>query len=171
MSGPDETVAATAARKAAPRPAHGVRARSAYDRAVAACRHAGVGEDAAEIVPTDPAGRAANALRLSARSLAALGASAPDAAADARCARNTAATAALAAQIAAARDGTEAAATALRAALAASRAAAIAAGGSAPGRDAALNAAAEEAERHAVATAHQAGWDTGEGMGTDTEAD
>ncbi|EST29005.1 hypothetical protein M878_21705, partial [Streptomyces roseochromogenus subsp. oscitans DS 12.976] len=84
---------------------HGARARSAYDRAVAACRYAGVGQDQAEVVPRDPVGRAANALRLSAKSLAALTASGPDPAADARCARNAAATAALAAQLAAARDG------------------------------------------------------------------
>ncbi|WP_225824253.1 hypothetical protein [Streptomyces naphthomycinicus] len=137
---------------------HGARARSAYGRAVAACRHAGVGQDAAEIVPKDSAGRAANALRLSAGSLAALADGAPDPAADARCARNTAATAALAAQLAAARDGGPAAAEALRAALWASRTAAAAAGGLAPGRDAALNATAEEAERRAVATAREAGW-------------
>ncbi|ARP71167.1 hypothetical protein LK07_16820 [Streptomyces pluripotens] len=143
------------------RAAHSARARSAHDRAVAACRYAGVGPDAAEIVPTDPAGRAANALRLSARSLATLAANAPDPAADARCARNAAATAALAAQLAAAqrasgRDGT--AARALRAALTASQAAASAAGGSARGRDAALNATAEQAELRAVAAAREAGW-------------
>ncbi|WP_345056114.1 hypothetical protein, partial [Streptomyces rameus] len=65
---------------------HGARAHSAHDRAVAACRYAGVGQDAAEIVPKDAVGRAANALRLAARSLDALAASAPDPAADARCA-------------------------------------------------------------------------------------
>ncbi|MFD8394040.1 hypothetical protein ACFV2N_33740 [Streptomyces sp. NPDC059680] len=151
---------------------HGARAHSAYDRAVAACQYAGVGQDAAEVVPRDPVGRAANALRLSAESLAALTVSAPDPAADARCARNAAATAALAAQVAAARgdrgataatdslaSGTASTASAaLRAALAASQAAALAAGGSARGQDAALNASAEEAERHAVATARAAGW-------------
>ncbi|OLZ68448.1 hypothetical protein AV521_20020 [Streptomyces sp. IMTB 2501] len=154
---------------------HGARAHSAHDRAVAACRYAGVGQDQAEVVPRDPVGRAANALRLSAKSLAALTAAAPDPAADARCARNAAATAALAAQVAAARDGDTtpsattsvtasptasavACTTALRAALAASQAAAAAAGGSARGQDAALNACAEEAERHAVATARAAGW-------------
>ncbi|GHE03868.1 hypothetical protein [Streptomyces alanosinicus] len=148
---------------------HGARAHSAYDRAVATCRYAGVGQDAAEIVPRDPVGRAANALRLSATSLAALTASAPDPAADARCARNAAATAALAAQVAAARDDAataaataaaspSASATALRAALLASQAAAAAAGGRAQGQDAALNTSAEEAERHAVATARAAGW-------------
>ncbi|MFF9770243.1 hypothetical protein ACF1GT_27320 [Streptomyces sp. NPDC014636] len=137
---------------------HGARAHSAYERAVAACRHAGVGQDAAEIVPTDTVGRAANALRLSARSLDALAASAPDPAADARCARNTAATAALAAQLAATRDGGPTAAAALRAALTASQTAAAAAGGAARGRDAALNAGAGEAERRAVTTARAAGW-------------
>ena len=153
MSGRDET--ATGSRDETARTGHAARAHSAYGRAVAACGHAGVGLEAAEIVPKDPVGRAANALRLSARSLAALEASAPDPAADARCARNTAA---LAAQVAAARDGTEAGAAALRAALTASQAAAAAAGGSAQGRDPALNAGAEEAERHALAAAHAAGW-------------
>ncbi|MGV4981658.1 hypothetical protein ACVB8X_00730 [Streptomyces sp. NRAIS4] len=209
MSGREETAAGTGTEAEALRRLHGARAHSAYDRAVAACRYAGVGRDAAKIVPRDPVGRAANALRLSAESLAALTTSAPDPAADARCARNAAATAALAAQVAAARDsdataagrgsgmtaaardgGTTAPATesagisttesagpsatasaatpatasasastvALRAALAASQAAAAAAGGSARGRDAALNASAEEAERLAVATARAAGW-------------
>ncbi|WEO96416.1 hypothetical protein A6P39_021600 [Streptomyces sp. FXJ1.172] len=143
---------------AALRGVHRFRARSAYDRAFAACRYAGVGEDAAEAVPRDPVGRAANALRLSAGSLAALAASAPDPAADARCARNTAAAAALAAQLAAAHDSSAASASALRAALAASRAAAGAAGGSARGQDPSLNTSAEEAERHAVAMARAAGW-------------
>jgi hypothetical protein len=179
-------VAAAAVDAEALRRLHGARAHSAYDRAVAACRYAGVSRDAAEAVPRDPVGRAANALRLSAESLAALTASAPDPAADARCARNAAATAALAAQVAAARDdgtstmdgGTTASAStsamdsatppasttaaasagALRAALAASQAAAAAAGGSARGQDATLNASAEEAERHAVAAARAAGW-------------
>jgi hypothetical protein len=173
MSGQEEAAAGAVTEAEALRRLHAARAHSAYDRAVAACRYAGVGQDAAEVVPKDPAGRAANALRLSAESLAALTASGPDPAADARCARNAAATAALAAQVAAARDSTHgtttsgttsaavpaaASVTALRAALAASQAAALAAGGSARGRNAALNASAEEAERHAVATAHAAGW-------------
>ncbi|MFI1761684.1 hypothetical protein ACH41H_06415 [Streptomyces sp. NPDC020800] len=172
MSGLEEAVTATSA--PAPDPAalrrtHADRARSAYERAAATCRHAGVGEDDAQLVPTSPVGRAAGALRLSAGSVAALAAGAPDPAADARCARNAAAAAALAAQVAAARDtGTgpgataavdsSAPASALRAALAASRAAAAAAGGTAPGRDASLNAAADEAERHAAAAARAAGW-------------
>ncbi|MFI2761000.1 hypothetical protein ACH5A3_19355 [Streptomyces echinatus] len=158
VSGREAAAAAADTRAQELRRAHGARAHSAYDRAVAACRHAGVGRDAAEIVPKDAVGRAANALRLSAQSLDALAASVPDPAADARCARNAAATAALAAQLAAARDGGPAGATALRAALAASRAAAAAAGGTAQGRDAALNDDAEETERQAVTTARDAGW-------------
>ncbi|MGY4961652.1 hypothetical protein [Streptomyces sp. 900105245] len=158
MSGRNETATGSGAAEESLRTVHGTRAHSAYERAVAACRYAGVTPDAAEIVPKDPVGRAANALRLSARSLAALDASAPDPAADARCARNTAATAALAALVAAARQSSEAADAALRAALAASGAAAAAAGGTAPGRDASLNAAAGEAERRAVAAARAAGW-------------
>ncbi|GGV02182.1 hypothetical protein GCM10010260_43690 [Streptomyces filipinensis] len=190
MSGQEGTAARAVTDAEALRRLHGARARSAYDRAVAACRYAGVGQDAAVAVPRDPVGRAANALRLSAESLAALNAGAPDPAADARCARNAAATAALAAQVAAARDGRDttdgtdgtystegtegtegaaASAAALRAALAASRAAAVAAGGSALGRNAALNASAREAERHAVATARAAGWlDIPTGVHTDT---
>ncbi|WP_406437949.1 hypothetical protein OHB00_25730 [Streptomyces sp. NBC_00631] len=136
---------------------HSARARSAYERAVAACRHAGIAPDAAQTVPTTPVGRAANALRLSAQSLTALAGTAPDPAADARCARNAAATAALAAQVAAqmARSG---AATALRAALTASQAAAKAAGGTAAGQDTALNAIADDAEEGAVEAARAAGW-------------
>ncbi|MBL1109536.1 hypothetical protein JK361_33990 [Streptomyces sp. 5-8] len=151
VSGREAAAAGPDTRAADLRRVHGGRAHSAYDRAVAACRHAGVVRDAAEVVPKDAVGRAANALRLSARSLDAL-------AADARCARNTAATAALAAQLAAARAGGPDAEAALRAALTASRTAAAAAGGTARGRDAALNAEAEEAERRAVTTAREAGW-------------
>ncbi|WP_251094151.1 hypothetical protein [Streptomyces sp. Caat 7-52] len=158
VSGREAAAAGPDTRAGDLRRVHGGRAHSAYDRAVAACRHAGVGRDAAELVPKDAVGRAANALRLSARSLDALAATAPDPAADARCARNTAATAALAAQLAAARAGGPDAEAALRAALTASRTAAAAAGGTARGRDAALNAEAEEAERRAVTTAREAGW-------------
>ncbi|MER6268187.1 hypothetical protein [Streptomyces sp900105755] len=103
---------------------HAARAHSAYERAVAACRHAGIAPDAAQTVPTSPVGRAADALRLSAQSLGALAGTAPDPAADARCARNAAATAALAAQVATAlEDGRTRSASALRAALTASQAA------------------------------------------------
>ncbi|MFD5799368.1 hypothetical protein ACFWIO_38765 [Streptomyces diastatochromogenes] len=157
MSGLEEAVTATATSAAALRRIHADRARSAYDRAVATCRHAGITQEAAQLVPTSPVGRAGAALRLSAGSLDALAASTPDPAADARCARNAAAAAALAAQVAAAHD-TPGAASALRAALAASQAAAAAAGGTASGRNAALNAAADEAERRAVAAARAAGW-------------
>ncbi|MFD4603962.1 hypothetical protein ACFWPQ_38815 [Streptomyces sp. NPDC058464] len=145
---------------------HSARAHSAYERAVAACRHAGITPEAAQTVPTSPVGRAANALRLSASSLAALPGTAPDPAADARCARNAAATAALAAQVAAQAAGqvpgspdehTEMAA-ALRAALTASQAAATAAGGTAAGQDGTLNAKADDAEERAVEAARTAGW-------------
>jgi hypothetical protein len=140
---------------------HGARARSAYDRAMAACRHAGVDRAAAELVPRSPTGRAAGALRLTARSLDALATATPDPAADARCARNAAAAAALAAQLAQSHDPGETSAHALRTALAASQAAATAAGGTAAGRDAALNAAADAAEERAVTAARDAGWITG----------
>jgi len=160
MSGRGEAGTETALRKI-----HAARAQSAYDRAVAACGHAGVDRSAAELVPKTPTGRAAQALGLTARSLGALAASAPDPAADARCARNAAATAALAAQVAHSADsvggdetGSETGLRALRAALAASQAAAAAAGGTAAGRDTSLNSAAGDAEELAVAAARAAGW-------------
>ncbi|MGW2960551.1 hypothetical protein ACWDGI_18955 [Streptomyces sp. NPDC001220] len=137
---------------------HSARAHRAYARARAVCRHAGVAPDAAQTVPTSPVGRAANALRLSAQSLAALADTAPDPAADARCARNAAATAALAAQVAGTMDDRPEAAAALSAALTASRAAAAAAGGTAAGQDMALNTAADDAEEQAVEAARTAGW-------------
>ncbi|GGN03575.1 hypothetical protein [Streptomyces fuscichromogenes] len=145
---------------------HAARAHSAYERAVAACRHAGIAPEAAQTVPTSPMGRAANALRLSAQSLAALADTAPDPAADARCARNAAATAALAAQVATQivaqaadfPDDRARTTAALRAALAASQAAARAAGGTAAGQDTALNAKADDTEERAVEAARTAGW-------------
>ncbi|MGW7542938.1 hypothetical protein ACWGKQ_17780 [Streptomyces sp. NPDC054770] len=137
---------------------HSARAHSAYERALAACRHAGIAPDSAQTVPTSPVGRAANALRLSAQSLTVLADTAPDPAADARCARNAAATAALAAQVAGSLDDRAETATALRAALTASQAAATAAGGTAAGQDTALNAKADDTEERAVAAARSAGW-------------
>jgi hypothetical protein len=121
---------------------HSARAHSAYERAVAACRHAGIDAE----------------LGLSAQSLTALADTAPDPAADARCARNAAATAALAAQVAGSLDDRAETATALRAALAASQAAATAAGGTAAGQDTTLNAKADDTEERAVAAARTAGW-------------
>ncbi|WP_172385716.1 hypothetical protein [Streptomyces sp. MNP-20] len=137
---------------------HLARARSAYDRAVAACRAAGIEPDQAEVVPTGPAARAANAVRLAARSIAERDGRAPDPAADARCARNAAAAAATAAQAARATAPGPLADTALRAALTASGAAAEAAGGRSPGRAEALTARAEATEESAVAAAREAGW-------------
>ncbi|MFD9907365.1 hypothetical protein [Streptomyces sp. NPDC059063] len=149
---------------------HLARAERAYRRAVAACRAAGVEPDQAETVPTGLAARAASAVRLSARSIAELEGRSPDAAADARCARNAAAAAAVAAQAAHEAhanhvtdadhgSGTgESVAAALRAALAASRAAAELAGGQRPGRDEALLARADAAEEDARAAAERAGW-------------
>ncbi|QDQ12806.1 hypothetical protein [Streptomyces spectabilis] len=137
---------------------HLARARSAYARAVAACRSAGIEPDQAEIVPTGPAARAANAVRLSARSIAEREGRAPDPAADARCARNAAATAAIAAQAAHAHTPGDLADTALRTALKASRASAEAAGGPSPGRDPTLTARADTAEGTAVTAARRAGW-------------
>ena len=138
---------------------HGARARSAVDRALAACRHAGVEDSQAKLVPNSPESKAAHAVRLSSQSVDALADTAPDPAADARCARNAAATATVAAQVARARDGgSELAEAAYRAALRASMAAAEAAGGNALGRDEVLNAKAEEVERAAVTASAAAGW-------------
>lgn len=72
---------------------HLARGRSAVDRAAAMCRYAGIAEDAAQVVPKDPAAKAANAVRLSAQALARLPEQPLDPAADARCARNAAAAA------------------------------------------------------------------------------
>ncbi|MFF3990400.1 hypothetical protein ACFY0B_38295 [Streptomyces sp. NPDC001797] len=88
---------------------HAARAHSAYERAVAACRHAGIAPAAAQTVPTSPVGRAADALRLSAQSLGTLAGTTP-----------------------ALEDGRTRSASALRAALTASQAAATAATASRP---------------------------------------
>ncbi|TJZ42890.1 hypothetical protein FCH28_33995 [Streptomyces piniterrae] len=140
------------------RKSHAARARSAHDRATATCRHAGVEEDHAKSVPTGDASRAANAVRLSAVSLAAFSESAPDPAADARRARNAAAAAVLAAQIARSRDGGGPSDDAYRAALRASQAAGAAAAREGMGSSEALNAEADAAEAAAVAAAETAGW-------------
>ncbi|MFD5429319.1 hypothetical protein [Streptomyces sp. NPDC127084] len=138
---------------------HSARARSAVDRAVAACRHAGVDASQAKLVPNSPESKAAHALRLSRQAVDALAETTLDPAADARCARNAAATATIAAQVAKAHDdGGELAEAAYRSALQASLAAAEAAGGSALGRDDGLNTKAEAAEAAAVAAAKAAGW-------------
>ncbi|OKK02685.1 hypothetical protein AMK26_24150 [Streptomyces sp. CB03234] len=149
----------TAQSEAALRARHGARARSAVDRAVAACRHARVDDSQAKLVPNSPESKAAHAVRLAGQAVDALAGSVPDAAADARCARNAAATATVAAQVALAHDGGgELAEAACRSALRASLAAAEAAGGRALGRDEELNIRAEDAEAAAVAAARAAGW-------------
>ncbi|WP_030677753.1 hypothetical protein [Streptomyces sp. NRRL B-1347] len=140
---------------------HLARARSAYARAVAACRAAGIEPDRAEAVPTGPAARAANAVRLAARSIAERAGRTPDPAADARCARNASAAAAIAAQTAHAHTPDTLTTTALKAALTASHTAAETAGGPRPGRDETLTERADATEERAVATAAEAGW-TGE---------
>ncbi|MEI5098681.1 hypothetical protein RB200_08430 [Streptomyces sp. PmtG] len=138
---------------------HLARARSAYARAVGACRRAGIEPDQAEAVPSGPAARAANAVRLSARSIAEAEGRAPDPAADARCARNAAAAAAVAAQAAHATDaGGAFADTALQAAVRASQASAEAAGGHDAGRDETLTTRADATETEARAAARRAGW-------------
>ncbi|MEU7557391.1 hypothetical protein [Streptomyces eurythermus] len=143
-----EAAAGADPRAEEPSRVHGGRARSAYDRAAGACRYAGVGPDAAEIVPTDAAGRAANAPRLTARSLAALAETAPVETSP----TETAPTETALAETALTETVPDPAAEARF-----SRSAAAAADGTARRRDASLNAAAEETERHAVATARAAG--------------
>lgn len=138
---------------------HGARARSAADRAAAACRHAGIDDSQAKLVPNSPESVAAQSARLTSQSVADLAETVPDPAADARCSRNAAAAATVAAQMAKAHDNSgELAEAAYRSALQASLAAAAAAGGSALGRDEELNAKAEAAEKVAVAAARAAGW-------------
>ncbi|MFD5324808.1 hypothetical protein [Streptomyces sp. NPDC127092] len=128
-------------------------------RAVAACRHAGIDDSQARLVPDSPESRAAQAVRLTHQNLASLAETSPDPAADARCARNAAAAATLAAEAARAHAGGGGPAeAAYRSALQASLAAAAAAGGSALGRDEDLNARAEAAEAAAVAAVRAAGW-------------
>ncbi|MFF3642662.1 hypothetical protein [Streptomyces sp. NPDC002564] len=103
--------------------------------------------------------QAAHAARVCVQALAVLAESAPDPAADSRCARNAAASAAQAARMGQRHDGDGAPAeAACRAAVRASQAAAAAAGRSALGRDEALNTAADTAEADAVTAAEQAGW-------------
>lgn len=153
------TVAGAASAENALRARHAARARSAVERALAACRHAGVDDSQAKLVPNSPESKAAHALRLSSQAVETMADTAPDPAADARCARNSAATATIAAQVAQAHDaGGELAEAAYRAALRASMAAAEAAGGNALGRDEVLNAKADEVERAAVTASAAAGW-------------
>ncbi|MEU8886972.1 hypothetical protein [Streptomyces sp. NPDC048442] len=103
--------------------------------------------------------KAGNAARVSAKALAVLDESAPNPAADSRCARNAAASAAQAAQAGQLCDGDSAAATdACRAAIKASQSAGAAATAAAGGEDEALNTAADADEAAAVASAVAAGW-------------
>ncbi|MEU2155434.1 hypothetical protein ABZ532_10535 [Streptomyces sp. NPDC019396] len=138
---------------------HGARARSAVERAEAACRHAGVDDSQAKLVPNSPESKAAHAVRLSRQSVDALAETIIDPAADARCARNAAASATVAAQVAKAHDvGAKLGEAAYQSALQASLAAAEAAGGGALGRDERLNVKAEAAEATAVSAAKKVGW-------------
>ncbi|WP_052808857.1 hypothetical protein [Streptomyces natalensis] len=141
------------------RKGHTARGRSALDRAAAMCRYVGIEDDDAESVPTSPAAKAANAVRLSGRALAQLADGSPDPAAGARCARNAAAAAAVVADLARSRGGDGAPADAAhRAAVTASMAAGDAAGRAGMGRDVALNAKADAAEAAAVSAAENVGW-------------
>ncbi|MEV0253063.1 hypothetical protein AB0H82_02140 [Streptomyces sp. NPDC050732] len=139
---------------AALRAGHVARAKSAAVRAAAVCHH--IERHGAE---QNTAWQATHAARASVQALAVLSESAPDPAADSRCARNAAAAAARAAQLGQLHDGdSEPAVAACRAALQASRAASAAAGRDALGADEALNAAADRAEAAARTAAEHAGW-------------
>ncbi|MCX5207301.1 hypothetical protein OG897_38590 [Streptomyces sp. NBC_00237] len=103
--------------------------------------------------------KASNAARVSAQALAVLAESAPDPAADSRCARNAAASAAQAAQAGQLCDGdSQGSADACRAAIKASQSAGAAATAAAGGADEVLNAEADADEAAAVAAAVAAGW-------------
>ncbi|QES42900.1 hypothetical protein DEJ49_19585 [Streptomyces venezuelae] len=133
---------------------HAARAKSAALRAASVCHHVERHE-----APEHVVWKAAHAARVSLQALAVLSESAPDPAADSRCARNAAAAAAQAAQMGQQHDGdSDLAVAACRAALGASQAAAAAAGREGLGADEALNAAADAAESAAVAAAERAGW-------------
>lgn len=153
---------APTAETAALKKIHAARAESAAARAAALSHYVerhGAGD-------ANAVWKAAHAGRVAAQALAVLAESGPDPAADARCARNAAAAAAQASQMglgvdAAGAAGAEVSTQATRAAQAAieaAQAAAAAAGAAHLGADAALNAAADEAERAAVAAAESAGW-------------
>ncbi|MFE6160757.1 hypothetical protein ACFQ7F_17805 [Streptomyces sp. NPDC056486] len=103
--------------------------------------------------------KAAHAARVAAQALAVLSESAPDPAADSRCARNAAASAAQAAQMAQLVDGdAPPSRDACQAALKASLAASSAAGAKYLGADEELNSQADMAERDSVVAAERAGW-------------
>ncbi|MFH8608832.1 hypothetical protein ACH4D5_15265 [Streptomyces sp. NPDC018029] len=139
---------------AALRAGHAARAKSAAFRAAAVRHH--IERHGAE---QNTSWKAAHAARVCAQALAVLSESAPDPAADSRCARNAAAAAAQAAQLGQLHDGESGPVdAAYRAALEASQAAAAAAGRDALGADEALNAAADRAEAAAVTAAERAGW-------------
>ncbi|MET8687257.1 hypothetical protein ABZV77_23880 [Streptomyces sp. NPDC004732] len=136
------------------RAGHAARAKSAAFRAASVCHYV-ERHDAQENVVW----KAAHAARVSLQALAVLSESAPDPAADSRCARNAAASAAQAAQMGRLHDGDgELAVAACRSALSASQTASAAAGRDGLGADEALNTAADEAEADAVAAAERAGW-------------
>lgn len=141
---------------AALRPSHAARAESAAARAAALSRYVeqqGSGDHA------DAVWKSAHAARVAAQALAVLSESAPDTAADSRCARNAAASAAQAAQMGQlVDDATELAVAACQAALKASLTAGAAAGAKHLGSDEQLNAEADTAERDAVAASERAGW-------------
>ncbi|MFJ2743610.1 hypothetical protein ACIO3O_28620 [Streptomyces sp. NPDC087440] len=149
--------------EAALRQQHSARAASAAARATALFhyveQHAPSATGEGGMTREQIVWKASNAAQVSAKALAVLAESAPDPAADSRCARNSAASAAQAAQAGQLCDGTsEASAEACRAAIKASQSAGAAATAVARGEDEALNATADADEAAAVASAVAAGW-------------
>ncbi|WP_150493709.1 hypothetical protein [Streptomyces kanamyceticus] len=138
------------------RASHAARAESAAARAAALIPYV---EQLGSDGHADAAWKIAHAARVAAQALAVLSESAPDPAADSRCARNAAASAAQASQMGQLVDAdAELSAVACRAALNASQAAGVAAGAKYLGTDEGLNAEADAAEKAAVTAAVNAGW-------------
>lgn len=160
---PQAQEAVEAAPEEALRKCHAARTRSAASRAAATChyieQHSGDTKHEDGVAGKEISWKAAHAARVSAQAVAVLSESAPDPAADSRCARNASASAAQAAQMGQLHDGSsELSVAACRAALKASQAAAEAAGSGGMGENGALNAKADAAEAAAVAAAEKAGW-------------
>ncbi|HET6857224.1 MAG TPA: hypothetical protein VFH94_09030 [Streptomyces sp.] len=162
---PQPSEAAQSTPEEAFRESHAARARSAASRAAATCHyieHRAPGEKQGQEVGAaekEIVWKATRGARVSAQAVALIAESAPDPAADSRCARNASASACQTAEMGRLHDGrSDLSVAAHRAALKASMAAAEAALKGNAGRDTALNAAADAAETAAVTAAEEAGW-------------
>ncbi|PJN03863.1 hypothetical protein CG740_05585 [Streptomyces sp. CB01201] len=149
---------------AALRRSHAARAESAAARAAALShyvehRRGPAAETAGSADRAEAVWKSQHAARVAAQALAVISESAPDPAADSRCARNAAASAAQASRMGRLiDDDAEPSVAACEAALKASLAASAAAGAGRLGADGELNSEADEAEKAAVAAAERAGW-------------